>query len=68
VGAVAPQIGHQHSVAVGGQSRRNLVVGAHVVREAVQKDHRRAVGRAVLLIGDVEDVGADGFAVHLLNI
>jgi hypothetical protein len=34
----------------------------------VQQDHRRAVGRPVLLVSDVEDVGADGFAVHLLII
>ena len=30
----------------------------------MQQDHRRAIGRAVFLVGDVEDVGADGFALH----
>ena len=42
--AVAAQIGHQHAAAVGGERRRDLVEAARIVGEAVQQDHRRAVG------------------------
>ena len=57
--AVAAQPGHDHAAAVGRERRRDLVVGVHVVREAVQQDHRVAVGRPVLLVRHVQAVGAD---------
>ena len=67
-GAIAAQIRDEHTIAVGRQRRRHLVIGAHVVGKAVQQDHGGAVGWPVLLVGDVEDVGSDGFSLHLLNV
>ena len=61
--AVAAQVGHQHAAAVGGERRRDLVEGARIVGKAVQQDHRRAVGGPVLLVGDLQHVGADAISI-----
>ncbi len=61
---VAAQIGHQHATSVRRQGRSDLVIAARIVGEAVQQDNRRAIGRAVLLVGDGESVGFDEFRGH----
>src|ERR1044072_1888585 len=62
--AVAAQPGHQHSAAVGRESRGDLVVGTHVIRKAVKEKHRRAVRRPVLFLEDLQHVGADTSLFH----
>src|SRR5216683_605094 len=61
---VAAQIGHQHPATLGCQGRGDLVEGPGVIGEAMQQDHRRAVFRAMLLVGHLQHVGAGAFRFH----
>ena len=61
--AVAAQIGDDDAIPGGGQRRRDIVIGVHVVRKAVHQHDRLPARRAALLIGDLKDRGADGLHV-----
>ena len=52
--AVAPQIGHQHPAARGGQRRGHVVERARVVREAVEQHDGHAARVSVRLVADLE--------------
>ena len=52
--AVAAHVRHDHARTGGRQARRDLVVAARVVWKAVDEHDRPAVGRAVLLVRDIE--------------
>jgi hypothetical protein len=53
------QVRNDHPVAGRRQQRRHVDIGVDVVRPAVQKNDRRAVGRTCLGIADVQDAGID---------
>ena len=61
--AEAAQIGHDRPAARCREPRRHLVVAARIVRPAVHQHDRRAAGRAVLLIGDLEHAGANALEI-----
>ena len=63
---IAAQIGHEHAAAVGRQRRRHFVETADIVGKSVQQNDRGAPGGAVFFVGDVENVGADGPALHAI--
>ena len=57
--AIAAQIRDDHPVAGRGQQRRDVDIAVDVVGPAVQQDDRRAVGRTVLGIADIQNAGID---------
>ena len=51
---VAAKVRDEHTVTGRGERRNAAVEGAHVIGEAVEQNDRAAVGRAVLLVADVQ--------------
>ena len=66
--AVAAQVRDQDAVPVGGQRRRDLVLGTHVIRETVQQKDGGAIGGAVFFVGEVEDVRPHNLMLHRWTI
>ncbi|MNP41094.1 hypothetical protein D3C76_1347750 [compost metagenome] len=52
--AIAAQVGHDHSVALGGEGWSDFVVGAGGVGEAVEQNDRLAGDGAVFLVGEIQ--------------
>ena len=63
-GAVAAQVGDDHTAPLLDEHRRHLVVGVDVVGPAVQEQDGGAVLRAGVDIADVEVTGVDLLDVH----
>jgi hypothetical protein len=61
---IAAQIGHDGSAPGGNQRRDDLVIGARIMGEAVQEDHRRSVRRPALLVGDFQRAGAEALQIY----
>ncbi|MNJ61547.1 hypothetical protein D3C77_573410 [compost metagenome] len=58
---VTTYVGHQHPVAFCRQGGCNLFEAVNVIRPAMQQDHHRAVGRALLYVGHIEHASVDVF-------